>query len=78
MFRLERPGSLERDSNTAMSIWIRTHLHVAIVPFPDRDRLADIEEAVLDQLDPPLNLKGVPPTAIRAALGAYRQRLTLG
>jgi hypothetical protein len=53
---------------------MRTHLHVAIHAFSDRDALLDLEKYVLDELDPPLNLDGRPATAIRVRL-TYLRRL---
>ena len=43
------------------------------MPVPDPDRLAEAETAVLDLLDPPLNLRGRPPTPIRARLAELRR-----
>ena len=40
---------------------------------PDADRLGEIETAVLDALDPPLNLRGRPPTPIRTRLAGLRR-----
>jgi hypothetical protein len=70
-----RPGRLERDSERHLSEWMRTHLHVAIHPLRDRDTLLDLEEHVLDELDPPLNLEGRPATAVRLRLTELRRRL---
>jgi hypothetical protein len=43
------------------------------VPVPDADRLGETETAVLDALDPPLNLRGRPPTPIRTQLTELRR-----
>jgi hypothetical protein len=54
---------------------MRTHLHVAVHPFPNRDALLDLEEHVLEQLDPPRNLDGRPATAMRVWLTDLRRLL---
>jgi hypothetical protein len=65
--------SLTSEDDPQLSIWISTHLRVAAVPVPDADRLGEIETAVLDALDPPLNLRGRPPTPIRTQLTGLRR-----
>jgi hypothetical protein len=64
---------LDTEDDPKLSAWISTHLGVNAVPVPDPDRLAEVETAVLDLLDPPLNLRGRPPTAIRARLAELRR-----
>jgi hypothetical protein len=73
--RLEAPGRLERESERGLSVWMRQRLDVAVHPFPDRDALANLEDEVLAALDPPLNLEGVPPTALRVRLRGLRAEL---
>lgn len=68
-------GQLDRDSERHLSEWMRTHLHVAVHPFSDRDTLQDLEKHVLDKLDLPLNLEGRPATAIRLRLTELRPLL---
>jgi hypothetical protein len=41
-----------------ITAWMLTRLDLNAIPVPDRDNLAAVEEAVLDELDPPLNLQG--------------------
>jgi hypothetical protein len=65
--------SLDTEDDPKLSAWIGTHLGVNAVPVPDPDRLAETETAVLDLLDPPLNLRGRPATAIRARLAELRR-----
>lgn len=65
--------SLTSEDDPQLSIWISTHLRVAAVPVPDADRLGELETAVLDALDPPLNLHGRPPTPIRTQLTGLRR-----
>ena len=62
------PSRLNRESERHLSEWMRTHLHVAVHPFSDRDVLQNLEKHVLDELDPPLNLEGRPATTIRLKL----------
>jgi hypothetical protein len=71
---ISQPGRLDRDSEQRLSEWMRTHLHVAVHPFPDRDALLDLEQHVLEELDPPLNLDGRRATAVRVRL-TYLRRL---
>jgi hypothetical protein len=72
------PGQLDRSSEQRLSHWMRDHLQVAVHPFPDRDALADLEQHVLAQLDPPLNLESRPPTPARARLTDLRRHLRAG
>ncbi len=73
--QLHASGRLARDSNTAVSSWMREHLSVAIAPVDDRSRLAVIEAAVLGRLDPPLNLMGMRATPVRMRLRQLRSEL---
>ncbi|MDP9442282.1 MAG: hypothetical protein M3P34_08930 [Actinomycetota bacterium] len=68
-------GRLTPDSNRVVSDWIAAHLRVAIVPFPDRDRLGVVEAAVVGRLDPPLNLDHCASSALRARLTELRRAL---
>ena len=73
--RLAEPGKLMLEDNRRVSEWIRDHLRVAIVSFEDREALKGLEEAVLDALDPPLNLDGRPATALRQRLTDLRRAI---
>lgn len=73
--QLERPGKLAAESNAAVSEWMRSHLRIATFACPDRSTLAALEHAVLNDLDPPLNLMGMSRTATRTGLKALRKRL---
>ena len=44
----------------------------AVHPVTDRDSLADLEQRVLDALDPPLNLDEMGESEVRLALKARR------
>lgn len=70
-----KPGRLTSESNRAVSDWIKAHLRVAVAADPDRDTLGRIEDAVLDILDPPLNIRGRPATKSRAMLAFLRSKL---
>ena len=72
---INEPGQLDRDSEQRVSEWMRTHLHVAVHPFSDRDALLDLEKDVLEELDPPLNLDGRPATTVRVRLTYLRRQL---
>jgi hypothetical protein len=66
---------LDEASNRSVSMWMRGHLSVVTVQVEERSTLAEIEEAVLAKLDPPLNLMGMAPTPIRARLRELRREL---
>ena len=74
--RLVRPGSLDKESNQSLSSWISEHLSVAIAPVLDREDLADVEQAVLRILDPPLNMMHMSPTPVRTRLAELRAQLS--
>ena len=46
------------------------------IPYHDRDSLSQIEEMVLEILDPPLNLEGRPITGLRILLTDLHIRIT--
>ena len=71
--RLAEPGKLIPEDNRRVSGWIEKHLRVAIVPWEDRDSLERVEQAVLDAIDPPLNLDGRSPTVLRRRLTDLRR-----
>jgi hypothetical protein len=54
---------------------MQQHVEVAVTTFDNADALRDLERRVLTTLDPPLNLDGMPPTAVRRALSARRIQL---
>jgi hypothetical protein len=74
---LERIGRLQlaAESERRLTAWIADHLEVAVHPVDDRDPLSDLERNVLAELDPVLNLEGMPRTAVRSALSLLRARL---
>jgi hypothetical protein len=76
-FRLTVAAALRRTTvdpggEREITAWMREHLRLTAVPVVDRDRLGAVEEAVLAELDPPLNLMGMPATPLRARLSELR------
>lgn len=59
---------------TRLSAWMSAHLRVITAPVTDPDQLGTVEAAVLDSLDPPLNLQGRPPSQLRARLTELRRQ----
>jgi hypothetical protein len=53
--------------------WMREHLKLIAVPWEDADTLGRLEDDVLRQLDPPLNLQGMAETPIRRRLTEIRR-----
>jgi hypothetical protein len=53
--------------------WMHEHLRVVSEPFADGDTLGRVEAVVLAELDPPLNLKDVPPNDLRRRLSELRR-----
>lgn len=64
---------LETEDDPRLSTWISEHLRVIAVQVSDADGLGQVESTVLDTLDPPLNLRGRPPSAIRLQLTRLRR-----
>ena len=73
---LSRDGrSLSGDGEARLSAWMVSHLDVAVVAVADRGRLLLLEAEMLLGLDPPLNLQGMRPTPVRAAVARLRRAL---
>ena len=51
------------------------HLSVAVYSHEDRDTLSSLEHAMLQRLNPPLNLSHMSPTPVRARLTELRRRI---
>jgi hypothetical protein len=58
----------------ALTRWMRDHLRVAAYACEDADDLGRLEASVLQVIDPPLNLSGMPPTPIRIRLTELRRQ----
>ena len=67
------PRKLAPKSEERLSAWMRDNLYLAVSAFPDCNALKDLEEKVLSELDPLLNLKGMARSTIRAELSDLRQ-----
>lgn len=76
--QLVGPKKLAPASEGKVTEWIRRHLAVVAVPYSDPDDLGRIEDAVLDWLDPPLNLNGRPGSPLRANLTTLRAVIAAG
>jgi len=74
---LEIIGSrkLGAGSEQRLTEWVLAHLELAVHPFPDKDRLGQLERVVLGSLDPPLNLEGMPSTPMRTTLSELRREV---
>jgi hypothetical protein len=70
-----RQGHLEGSGEAHLTEWMHGHLRVVAVPYPDRRTLGAVEDAVLGELDPPLNLGGMRRTPPRARIRALRSAL---
>ncbi|WP_101947998.1 DUF6884 domain-containing protein [Mycobacterium sp. 3519A] len=68
-------GSTHVDED-ALTQWMHAHLRLVIVPYDDRDVLGRLERDVLLELDPPLNLQGMPSTPVRLRLKELRRAIT--
>jgi hypothetical protein len=71
---LAHAAGKEKIDEAALTSWMHDHLRVIAVPFEDADSLEQLESAVLERLDPPLNLQGMPASAARASLKELRRR----
>lgn len=62
---LDKPGyyanfGLRSDGDERLSRWMSDHLTLGVWPLPEAgEPLKDIEDAVIDRLQPPLNIRGV-------------------
>jgi uncharacterized protein DUF6884/GIY-YIG catalytic domain-containing protein len=63
----------DRIDEAALTGWMNEHLRVRTVRYDDRDTLGRLEELVLAEIDPPLNLQGMPRTALRTRLSRLRR-----
>ncbi|MBO1031252.1 hypothetical protein IPV09_07865 [Tessaracoccus sp. SD287] len=57
-----------------LSQWMHEHLRLIAVPVADSVTLRDVQGAVVQKLDPPLNLRGVTTTAARQRLAELRKK----
>ncbi len=66
-------GRMDRDGEGRLTDWMREHLMVAVIAYPDRLGLDMFETLVLARLDPPLNIAKRPPTPVRVMLTGLRR-----
>jgi len=68
---------LHASSEQTLSEWMRAHLLVALHPHDDRDSLAGLEQAVVQRLDPPLNIEAyLLATSVRQSAVALQKRIS--
>ena len=68
---------LQASAEQDLSDWMSAHLSVAVHPHDDRDTLAGLEQAVVQRLDPPLNIDDhLPATSVRQSVIALRRRIS--
>ena len=72
--RLTPTGRRRMDASgePRLTIWMTSHLQIAIAAYPDREALHNAEAEVIGLLDPPFNLGGCSPTDARRALSRLR------
>jgi hypothetical protein len=63
-------------SEQALTEWMREHLSVAVHPHDDRDSLEGLEAECLRMFDPPLNLRHMLATPLRARVTDLRRRIS--
>ena len=69
---------LNIDSEEVLTSWMTSHLQIAGFGYDDVDALDELEQNVLNAMDPPLNLKHRPPSEVRQRLKALRSALAAG
>jgi len=74
---LTNVGQGDSIDENALTVWMHDHLRVIAIPYEDADTLGRLEEAVLKTLDPPLNLKGMTTTPIRAQVTRLRSKYAI-
>lgn len=63
---------LTDEDDPQLSAWIARNMTVVPVAVHDHEALSEMEAAVLERLDPPLNLRGRPDTPVRQELSRRR------
>jgi hypothetical protein len=78
-FRLTLAAILSREwgghDEDRLTDWMYAHLSVVPAPVADADTLGVVEDAVLERLDPPLNLMHMQRTPLRVELSRLRKAL---
>jgi hypothetical protein len=65
-------------SEDRLTAWMMIHLEVAAFGYDHVDALDELEQKVLDTIDPPMNLKHRPTSEVRERLRALRSALATG
>jgi hypothetical protein len=74
---VQGPMLLQASSEQALSEWMRAHLSIVVHPHDDRDTLGGLEQAVIQRLDPPLNIEDhIPATSVRQRVALLRKRIS--
>jgi hypothetical protein len=68
-------SDLSPSSQADLTTWMHDHLRLAVYPIADAAAVGAAEDALLEHLDPPLNLEGMVDTPTRASLRALRRQL---
>ena len=55
---------------------MKDHLRIVVCAYPDADTLGAMEHAILAQLDPPFNLKGMALSPLRRIIAERRHFLS--
>ena len=66
-------GHMSRDGEQRLTNWMREHLMVSVIAYPDRVGLDGFETDVLDRLDPPFNIAKRPASPVRRELTTLRR-----
>lgn len=72
------PKKLDKESELRLTHWMRTYLDVTVHVFPHRYALKHLEDQVLAEIDPPLNIQGMSLTPIRRKLKKLRSVVIRG
>jgi hypothetical protein len=59
----------------ALTEWMKAHLKVLAIPYDDAHTLGKLEDDVLKEIDPPLNLQGMAASPVRLRLKELRRQL---
>jgi hypothetical protein len=70
---LAEGGGHQHIDEGRLTTWMNDHLTVVTIPFGDPDTLGRLEELVLREIDPALNLKGMTATPVRARITELRR-----
>ena len=60
-------------SEADLTAWMNQHLRVSSIDVTDRDSIGALERQLFAEIDPPLNLRGLPNTPLRRRLSQLRR-----